>query len=277
MDVYTYGGIDLIAQVFNGVAALFKTKDFSENLFNLALAIGFAIALWKTISAFSFSPLIKLYLVPVFLMFALFSVGGKTVTIHDQITNEKRTVDNVPLLLAATASGISTLSKGLTSLFETAMHGANDPVYNWTGRVYAGQTFLGATKPRVIDGTTMENFQRFCKNCVREDLGLGLYTLEELENHPSILEFLSERSSWLRSAGYRVTQEDLDMINTMKEQDPPPYDGKKPLVGELRQVTCRSIAQILYQRTHGKIEAAKDFIMAHSTVKCNKKIKIKLV
>lgn len=261
MDVYTYGGIDLIEKTFNAVAVIFKTEDFSENLFHLALAIGFAVAIWKTISAFSFAPLIKQYLVPVFLMFALFTVGGKGVTIHDEITNEQRKVDNVPLLLAATASGISTLSKGLTSLFETAMHGADDPVYNWTGRVYAGQTFLGATKPRVIDGTTMENFQRFCKNCVREDLGLGLYTLEELENHPSILEFLSTRSSQIRSAGYRVTQEDLNMINAMKEQDPPPYDGDKPLVGELRQVTCRSIAKILYQRSQGKIEAAKDFII----------------
>ena len=261
MDVYTYGGIDLIAQVFNGVAAIFKTKDFSENLFHLTLAIGFAIAIWKTISAFSFSPLIKQYLVPVFLMFALFTVGGKTVTIHDEITSEERTVDNVPLLLAATASGISTLSKGLTSLFEKAMHGANDPVYNWTGRVYAGQTFLGATKPRVVDGTTMENFQRFCKNCVREDLGLGLYTLEELENHPSILEFLMTRSSQIRSSGYRITKEDLAVIDSLKGQESLPYDGDKPLVGELRQVTCRSIAQILYQRSQGKIEAAKDFIM----------------
>lgn len=261
MDVYTYGGIDLLEKALNAVAVIFKTKDFTENLLYMAVAIGFAVALWKTISAFSFSPMIKQFLIPVYLMFTLFTVGGKTVTIHDEITNEERIVDNVPLLLAATASGMSTISKGLTSLFEKAMHAADDPVYNWTGHIYAGQTFLGSTKPRVIDGTTKENFQRFCKNCVREDLGLGLYTREDLENHPSILEFLAERSSQIRSSSYRVTQADLDVINSMAGQDPPPYDGKKPLVGELRQVTCSKIAKILYQRTEGKIRAAKDFIM----------------
>lgn len=261
MDVYTCGGIDLLEKAFNAVAVIFKTKDFTENLFFLAIAFGFAVALWKTISVFSFSPMIKQFLVPVYLMFALFTVGGKTVVIHDEISNEEKAVENIPLLLAATSSGMSTISKGLTSLFEKAMHGADDPVYNWTGHIYAGQTFLGATKPRVIDGTTMENFQRFCKNCVRDDLGLGLYTRKELEEHPKILEFLANRSSQIRSSGYRITQEDLNVIDSMKGQDPPPYDGDKPRVGELRQITCNQIAKILYQRTHGKIVAAKDFIM----------------
>ena len=119
---------------------------------------------------------------------------------------------------------------------------------------------FGSDKPRVVDGTTRK-FQRFCKNCVREDLGLGLYTLEELENHPSILEFLMARSSQIRSSGYRITKEDLVAIDSLKGQEPLPYDGAKPLVGQLRQVTCRSIAQILYQRSQGKIEAAKDFIL----------------
>ena len=47
MDVYTYGGIDLLEQVFNGVAAIFKTKDFSENLFHLALAMALPLVFGK--------------------------------------------------------------------------------------------------------------------------------------------------------------------------------------------------------------------------------------
>jgi len=259
MDVYTYGGIDLIAFAFNAVAAIFATADFKDNLIYIALGVGFAVALWKTASSLSFGPLIKQFLVPVFLMFSLFTVGGKTVTIHDEITKEKRIVNNVPLLLAATASGMSSISKGITSLFEQSMHAPDDPVYNWTGRIYAGQTFLGSRTPRIVDGTTSQNFQRFCKNCVRDDLGLGLYTLEELENSKSILEFLMVRSSQLRSSGYRMTQEDVSAIQLMKNDTP--YDGKEPLVGELRQVSCQDIAKILYKRTEGNIRASKEFIM----------------
>jgi len=261
MDVYTYGGIDLLEKAFNAVAAIFATKDFTENLLYVALGVGFALAIWKTVSALSFGPMIKQFIVPVFLMFSLFTVGGKSVTIHDEIMSEERTVDNVPLLLAATASAMSSISKGITSLFEKSMHSVDDPVYNWTGHVYAGQTFLGSFKPRVVDGTTMQNFQRFCKNCVREDLGLGLYSFEELENHPSILDFLMERSSRIRTSGYRITKADLAAMHLMKGQNPPPYDGEKPLEGEVRQITCSNIARILYQRTEGKIRSAKDFIM----------------
>lgn len=269
MDVYTYGGLHVIKRVFDWNAVIFKSKDFNEHLIYIAIGVGFAIAIWKTVSAFSFGPMIKQFLIPVFLMFSLFTVGGKTVTIHDELTKEKTTVDNVPLLLAATSSCMSSLSRGLTKLFEDHMHDADDPIYNWTGRIYAGQTFLDKDLPKIVDGETMHNFQRFCHNCVRNDLSLGLYSFEELENHPNILDFLMERSSNIRTSGYRITEGDLNAINAMEKETKASksplgnhkiYDGEKPLVGEVRQITCSSIARILSKRTEDKIRAAKTFI-----------------
>lgn len=256
MDVYTYGGIDLLEKAFNVSAAIFQTKGFKDNLLYIAVAIGFAVALWKTVSAFSFGPLLKQFLVPVFLIFCLFTIGSKEIVIHDEILKEERTVSNVPLLLAATSSGISSISRQMIKLFEDKMHDVNDPVYNWTGRIYAGQTFLASEKPRVVDGTTMVNFQRFCKNCVRGDLGLGLYSLEELESSPRILEFLATRTSGLRTSGYRMTKADILAIG----DDTTLYDGEKPKEGELRQIPCNKIAIILEKRTGEKIVAAKEFI-----------------
>ena len=265
LKVYTFGGGATLEKAFNAVAAIFKTAAFSDNLLVVAVSFGFGFAIYKTVSAFSFGPLIKQFLVPVFLMFTLFSVGSKEILIYDELakTDGKPRVykvDNVPVLLAYSASFMSSISKGLTSLFEKAMHEVDDPTYNWTGHLYAGRTLLANQQMRLIDGTTKENFRRFCHNCVRHDIGLGLYTWEELEKAPDLLGFLMERSSHLRGTGYRMQEADIVNIERLG-WDAEKAKAEKPIVGEIRRLRCQAIAEILKSRIQHQILAANKFVL----------------
>ena len=265
LKVYTFGGGATLEKAFNAVSAIFKTASFSENLLLVAASVGFAVAIYKTVSAFSFGPMIKQFLVPAFLMFALFSIGSKEVIIYDELAKSDGKprvykVDNVPVLLAYSASFMSSVSKGLTALFEKAMHGVDDPTYNWTGHIYAGRTLLASQQMRIIDGTTKENFRRFCHNCVRHDIGLGLYTWEELEKAPDILGFLMGRSSYIRGTGFRIQEADMADINRLgwDEQE---AKAEKPIVGEVRRLRCQFIAEILKRRVQQQIVAANQYVL----------------
>lgn len=160
-------------------------------------------------------------------------------------------VDNVPLFASAPACGLSSLSYWATKKYEEIFHKPNDSLYNWTGSIFAGQSLYNMRKMRLIDGTTEQNFREFCRECVFRDLQLGLYTREELQKAPHILDFLKTRTSNIRGCSYRYPEK-LNVSYTFSAEEEKKgveteieFNGAKDLEGTRGRLSCqKAIKQI---------------------------------
>ena len=186
LKIYTYGGGEVLQKIFNLVSMICGVKIAQYDVAVwIAVNIGLLVAVVMAMTKMNLSPIWKQWLIPVFLTVSLFTLNTEKVVIHDYlIKNDSKQkdykVDNVPLLLAYTAHFFSTLSHGMTEMLEDGAHLVDDSVYNWTGHIYAGKSLFNTRKMKIIDEVTEENFCNFCSECVFRDLGLGLYTKEEL-------------------------------------------------------------------------------------------------
>ncbi|MBF5059073.1 conjugal transfer protein TraG N-terminal domain-containing protein [Candidatus Neptunochlamydia vexilliferae] len=257
LKIYTYGGGEILQKVFNLVSIICGAKiaDYDVAVW-IAVNIGLLVAVVLAMTKMNLAPIWKQWLIPVFLTVSLFTLSTEKVIIHDTLikTDAKQktyTVDRVPLLLAYTAHFFSSLSHGMTKMIEEGAHIVDDPVYNWTGHIYAGQSLFNTRKMRIIDEVTEENFRNFCSECVFRDLGLGIYTKEELMQAPDLFNFLKERTSKIRGVQYRQPNHSIG-----------PLEGKEePLPGTLGTLTCHHAISRIHQHLGGQLANAKELLV----------------
>lgn len=273
LKIYAYGSGDILAQVFNGVASIFRDSTGEYNIvIGIAVHLGLLYAIILAMNKMGLTPLWKDWLIPTFLTLSLFTVTSEKVIIYDHLirTDNKPktiTVDHVPLLLAYSAHFFSSLSYGLTSLLEKHAHATDDEIYNWTGHIYAGQSLYNTRKMRLIDGITEENFREFCRECVFRDLGLGLYTRSELEKAPDLLAFLEKRTSKIRGVNYR---QPINIFNYKESQDigesqlpllPGTREGvSKARPGSMSLISCTEAISNIRRQLKGELANSKSIL-----------------
>lgn len=257
LKVYTYGGGEILQKIFNLVSITCRAKiaDYDVAVW-IAVNIGLLIAVVMAMTKMNLSPIWKQWLVPVFLTVSLFTLNTEKVIIHDYlIRNDSKQkdykVDNVPLLLAYTAHLFSTLSYGMTEMLEDGAHLVDDGIYNWTGHIYAGKSLFNTRKMKLIDEVTEENFRNFCSECVFRDLGLGLYTKEELGKAPHLLEFLEERTSNIRGVQYR--QPNLSIGPLDGKEEPPP--------GTMGMLSCQHAISRIHKHLGNELANSKELLI----------------
>lgn len=215
--IHTYGGGDLLTRIFNTLAMVIygNQKTGLGKTFNGVVRIALVIGGFSTVClAFfreKFEPFIKQFFLPGIGIVTILLVPRTTVTIYDHLVaydaSTQRAsvvqVANVPLFLCQFASLVSTLSYTLTDLLTNAAHGVNDPMYNWTGQIFAAENIFRTKKSRITNPIVEENLREFCRECVFRDIGLGLYSKDELIHEKNILNFLSRNTSNLRTVLYR--------------------------------------------------------------------------
>lgn len=257
LKIYTYGGGEILQKIFNLVSIICGAKiaDYDVAVW-IAVNIGLLVAVVMAMTKMNLSPIWKQWLIPVFLTVSLFTLNTEKVIIHDYlIRNDSKQkdykVDNVPLLLAYTAHFFSTLSHGMTEMLEDGAHLVDDGVYNWTGHIYAGKSLFNTRKMKLIDEVTEENFRNFCSECVFRDLGLGLYTKEELGKAPNLLEFLEERTSKIRGVQYRQPNHSIG-----------PLDGKEePPAGTTGMLSCQHAISRIHKHLNGELANSKELLI----------------
>jgi len=257
LKIYTYGGGEILQKIFNLVSIICGAKiaDYDVAVW-IAVNIGLLVAVVMAMTKMNLSPIWKQWLIPVFLTVSLFTLNTEKVIIHDYLIKKDAKqntyrVDNVPLLLAYTAHFFSTLSHGMTEMLEDGSHLVDDGVYNWTGHIYAGKSLFNTRKMRIIDEVTEENFRNFCSECVFRDLGLGLYTKEELGKAPNLLEFLEERTSKIRGVQYRQPNHSIG-----------PLDGKEePSPGTTGMLSCQHAISRIHKHLGNELANSKELLM----------------
>jgi conjugal transfer mating pair stabilization protein TraG len=216
LTVYTYGSLETLEYIFRAISMLFygaeKTGNFIMFLMKICAVLGTFYAIYQAFFGSTFSDIILRYLIPLLVVNFLFIMPPTTVYIEDILSKTDtrsakfNKVDQVPRFLAFFAQTTSTFARYITTALETVMHLPGDSNYNATGLVFGSETALDFRKYRLTNPDLAEGFKSFCKQCVFFDLGLGLYSMDELTNTDDLWKFFGERSSTQRMIRYCPTQ-----------------------------------------------------------------------
>ncbi len=215
--IHTYGGGDLFEKIFRSVSMLIygNTESGIGKTFNgivrIALTIGGFCAICLAFFRESFEPLIRNFFLPGLGIISFLLVPRTTVYIQDHLvqysistdSSSLKKVEDVPFFLGKLATLVSSVSYELTNAFEHVAHGVNDDVYNWTGHIYAGENIFRTQKCRIANPVVEDNFREFCRECVFRDIGIGLYSKDDLVKTPSLLTFLENNTSKVRTVIYK--------------------------------------------------------------------------
>lgn len=204
-EIYTYGGGDILKGIFNAVSMLInnRTGDLFRPLVMIGLSIGAFWAVTKALLSADYSALVGKYFIPVLGVLGLLMVPSTSIHIYDVLTGKQYKVDHVPFLLAKVSEGVSTIGYRINHAFESRMHGNNDPLYNESGMIFGGETYLDVNQLQITDATLNQNMKNFCKQCVLYDLYLNFYSLDELKKSTNIWELLEQKTSKVRMTNYR--------------------------------------------------------------------------
>ncbi|MHA0935487.1 conjugal transfer mating-pair stabilization protein TraG, partial [Enterobacter hormaechei subsp. xiangfangensis] len=170
--VYVLTGGEFLGTVFNGVATLMGTTQWSS-MFRIA-------ALMSAMVLFSFylrgqDPLeVIKFLAAFILLTSILMVPKRTVQIIDRTdASSIHTVEHVPLGLAAPAKFITTLGTALTEAFETVFHVPDSVTYSKTGMLFGANLVGTATDFMFRNGDLAELFTAYVRNCVVGDILLN--------------------------------------------------------------------------------------------------------
>ncbi|MDX8430253.1 MAG: conjugal transfer protein TraG N-terminal domain-containing protein (plasmid) [Candidatus Algichlamydia australiensis] len=263
LAIHTYGGGELLEKVFRGISMLVygnsKTgtgKTFKA-LIRLALIIGGFSSICMILSQGKLDALIKSFFLPAIGIVTFLLVPRTNVYIYDHLVQSTpsanvsslKKVEDIPFFMGKFATLLSTASHILTKAFEAVTHGVNDSQYNWTGHIYAGDQFFNAKKNKIGNPQLEDSFREFCRECVFRDIGVGLYSKDDLVKTPDILAFLESNTSNIRTVFIKefATEDDVgeqsvagsfysckDAIKAIREQlGHPKSEAKKIAIEEI--------------------------------------------
>lgn len=211
VEIITYGGGDLLWQVFNAISMLFYGKNnshFVQPLCVMSALIGGAWGISKCFFQSYIEGFINKYFLPVLILPTLFMLPQTSVHIIDKLSPQDRlngkhfVVDHVPLLFAKIAGITSFWGYQMTQAIESVMHTPNDVQYCKTGMIFGSDAALDFSRLRLNNATMAQNLQQFTQQCIVYDIALGRYTLDEFRKSPNILGFLKKSTSQVRMIPY---------------------------------------------------------------------------
>lgn len=173
--LYTYGGQDLVVQVFNAIARIFQTdSEYFTPVGTLSLAIGGVWATTRAIFNQNVGIFGKSWFFPTFLSITLLFTPKATVWVKDDVLkNAPIKVDNVPFAVAFFASLSSTISHALSEVVETELMPAQGVMSTQSGLMF-GARLVGKIKDvHIEDPILLENTKAFCKQCFTKPFLMG--------------------------------------------------------------------------------------------------------
>lgn len=231
--IHTYGGGPLLEKVFNAIALILYGDAQSgigkafNGILRLSMAVGGFCCACLAFFREKFDPLFKTFFLPAVGITCCLLVPRTSVLIIDHIGQKTpsavvwgtKKVDNVPFFLGKFATLVSEVSYRLERLFTNRVHDPNDKMYDWTGNIYAGENIFRARKCRISNPVLEDNFREFCRECVFRDIGIGLYTKDQLIKTLNLLKFLEENTSNMRTMFYKDPPECLTCHEAIKKMN----------------------------------------------------------
>jgi len=239
IEIITYGGGDLLREVFNALSMLFYGKSTQASIVRplsiIAAMIGGAWALSKCFFQSYTDAFFTKYIIPLLALPTLLIVPQANVHIIDKLNETNRmngapiVVNDVPFFFAKIAGIFSYWGYELTSAIETVMHTPNDAMYSKTGMIFGAESSLDLSRLKITNGTLTQNLHLFTQQCVIYDIALGRYTLDEFRKSTDLLTFLKEKTSQARMIPYTdhstkqtdfiTCQESIDKMSPLFDSD----------------------------------------------------------
>jgi conjugal transfer mating pair stabilization protein TraG len=195
MIIYTYGGGDILYNIFQGVAKL-HNGGVLKQLFAIGGMMGLTMAVIKAFfSHQSVGELVKTWFLPLVIGYGLFFMPKSQVLIKDIITQSEKSVANVPYGLALVSKLSSGLGYQITRAIESALRIPDKLSYNSTGHIFGAEHMMEIANFTWTDPTAEQNMRNFVVNCITYDVMLGRYSIDNLKNKVDLWPFIRDRTS----------------------------------------------------------------------------------
>jgi len=203
-EIFTYGGGEILRDLFNGIAAVVGTSSYGT-LLKLMGVFGLSWALLETAFHQRFSINIR-WFITFFLVMNLILIPKTSVMIIDRVKGSTPyAIENVPMGLAFFASVASRIGDSLTTLTESVFTLPTDFQYHEAGTLMAGSIIRTASQFRITDAAFAADIKSFMQQCVHYDVLLGKYTLDELLMTHDIWALVLDNPSPARAFIYQNT------------------------------------------------------------------------
>lgn len=202
-EIITYGGGEMLVQVFNAIAMLVNGK--TGTIFRPLMFIGGTVgALWAFSKAFwdsSFDGLVLKWLIPMMVLVGTCLIPTSKVHITDPVAGTPAhswSVDNVPFGLARVAEITSSIGYSLTSWIEFAFKTPDHQQYNKTGMIFGAENLLEMSHYAITDECLSRNMRDFVHNCVTFDILFGKYSMDDLKRSTNMWDLIKANTSNVR-------------------------------------------------------------------------------
>ncbi|KAA6118258.1 conjugal transfer mating pair stabilization protein TraG [Candidatus Pantoea gossypiicola] len=217
--VYVLTGGEFLSAIFNGVATMLGTTEWSS-MFRIAALISVMVLFATYIRGHDPLEVIK-FIALFMLLTSILVIPKRTVQITDRSdATSIHIVDNVPLGLAAPAKFITGIGTALTEGFETVYHTPDSVTYSKTGMLFGASLVGTATDFMFRNGDLAELFTAYVRNCVVGDILLNhKYSFQELMNSTDPYALIFQNPSPLRGVmvSYGNTVADREGFWTCRE------------------------------------------------------------
>ena len=196
--VYVLTGGEFLSNIFNGVAIMLGTTEWSS-MFRIAALVSVMVLFATYLKGHDPLEFIK-FIAFFILLTSILIIPKRTVQIIDRTdATSIHTVDNVPLGLAAPAKFITGIGTALTEGFETVFHTPDSVTYSKTGLLFGANLVGTATDFMFRNGDLAELFTAYVRNCVVGDILLNhKYSFEELMSSTDPYSLIFSQPSPLR-------------------------------------------------------------------------------
>lgn len=198
MIIYSYGGRDILINLFQAVAKL-HNGGFLKQLLGIGATVGLVLAMLRAFFSLQ-SPieLVRTWFLPMILGVGILLLPKTSVMVVDIITKKHESVDNVPYGLGLMARVSSNMGYAITQGLEKVLGVHTNLAYNSTGHVFGGEHLMDIANFTWTDPTAEQNMRNFVVNCISYDVMLGRYSIDNLKNKLDLWGFIQGRTSQTR-------------------------------------------------------------------------------
>ena len=213
LTIYTFGQIDSMYDVMNGIAMFFDST-LGTTLISLSAAFaGFMGCIIHANKAATNSASIKgpiKFGLSLALILNMLIYPKTTIRIKDLATQEFHLVDNIPVGLALPVGILEGAGIALATVFEQAFsssdkpHQVNDYLYLEHGMVFGARILDESRHWRTDSPTILSNVKTYHRRCIIGDKNrhkagkTNKYSIEQLKSSPNMIGLLKSKASRLR-------------------------------------------------------------------------------
>lgn len=189
-EFITIGGGEYFVDIFNGLSMVIKSGDYM-NVIKISAVLAFMVALLNAALMGSLYDSGKWFITTIIItQTLLYPKASLHITDKTNPVLRGAQVDNVPFVIAYTASVTSQIGYALTKQFETVYSLPDDLQYSQNGMIFGANLLQAMSQARITNSRLAASIDSFSRECIFYDLLLDIYSFDALKNSDDIWGFV---------------------------------------------------------------------------------------